>query len=186
MTFGRRAFAGLAKIVDINAYRAKALAQRSFENWSRRFNESYSEATRPGDLSGRTLFYLAQPGEDSNTAFYEFILGVLDLGGAASFYYLDKGQQLQVVDILLFLADQIRFEMMRRIGWVRSYPCQSETLIDLVVAHSKIKAAVSENPPQLAETYPDFDAFRSLTAREQESFIRRLLPKALDVFKTRL
>ena len=44
------------------------------------------------------------------------IMGVLDLGPAAKFNYLPTEQQMQVVDIHLFLADHMRFEMMLRLN----------------------------------------------------------------------
>jgi len=52
----------MTKIVDLQAFREKALEQRSFTAWQKRFGESYGTHTRLSDLSDKTLFALAQPG----------------------------------------------------------------------------------------------------------------------------
>jgi hypothetical protein len=132
------------------------------------------------------LFALAQPGEESSLAFYELIMGVLGLGPATKFYYLDKGEQLLVVDLHLFLADQVRFELMHRLGWVDSYPTQNERVLDLVRDAGELKVQTRGNPPRLAPSHPEYEQFESLTALDKEAFIRRMLSKALDHFKLRL
>ena len=58
-------------------YRNKALEQRSFGPWQKRFGETYRIRTRLSDLSEKTLYYLALPGDNSSNAFYEFIMGVI-------------------------------------------------------------------------------------------------------------
>jgi hypothetical protein len=175
-----------AKIVDLKTYRSQAIVRKSFGPWSRRFGESFSETTRLSDLSNATLFYLAQPGDNSTTAFYEVIMGVLDLGDTPHFYYLSKAEQLMVVDIHLFLADQIRFEMMRRLGWLEQFTSQAHPLIELIMDQKTIKADQIRHAPVLRRTYPEYPAYCALTDREKESFIRRLLPKALEEFQKHL
>jgi hypothetical protein len=176
----------MAKIVDLQSYRKRALAEKSFGAWEKRFQEAYDAQTCLADLSDRTLFSLAQPGEESSFAFYELIMGVLDLGSASKFYYLDKGEQLMVVDIHLFLADQVRFEMMYRLQWIDSYPTQHHRLVEMVRDARELKIQIRGNPPSLADSHPDYAHFMSLAALDRESFIRRMLPKALEEFKLRL
>ena len=176
----------MAKIVDLQSYRKRALAEKSFGAWEKRFQESYEAQMTLADFSDRTLFALAQPGEESSIAFYELIMGVLDLGPAAKFYYLDKGEQLMVVDIHLFLADQIRFEMMYRLQWIDSYHTQQYRLLELVREARQLKQQTRGNPPALAASHPEYNHFTSLSHLDQESFIRRMLPKALEEFKLRL
>jgi len=84
----------MTKIVDLQSFRERALEQKSFGPWQKRFGESFGAHTRISDLSDKTLFSLAQPGETSTTAFYELIMGALDLGPAAKFYYLANDEQM--------------------------------------------------------------------------------------------
>jgi hypothetical protein len=174
------------KIVDLQAFREKALEQRSFTPWQKRFGESYGTHTRLSDLSDKTLFSLAQPGESSSAAFYEIIMGALDLGAAAKFYYLPNDEQMKVVDIHLLLADHVRFEMMRRLGWLTRLACQNISLIEMIQQFEAMKQQSKLHPPELNDSHPDYAAYRQLTRGDREVFIRRMLPDAIESFKKQL
>ena len=173
----------MAKIVNLQSYRNKLINDRAFGPWGKRFNESCDERTRISDLSDKTLLYLAQPGDASTLGFYELIMGVLDLGVAAEFYTLDKGDQLKVVEVHLFLADQTRFELMRRLNWITGYFCQNDSLLDLIHNIEKLKLQSREEPPELSITHSGYPDFHALTTREKEAFVRRLLPEAIESFR---
>ena len=176
----------MTKIVNLQSYRNKALEQRSFGPWQKRFGETYGIRTRLSDLSEKTLYYLALPGDNSSNAFYEFIMGVLGLGPASKFHYLENKAQLMVVDIHLFLADQVRFELMRRLGWLQRFSTESNTLLETAQKSEKLKAVSKKAPPVLAEIHPEYHEYQKLTHGDKEVFIRRLLQEALEVFKKRL
>lgn len=175
-----------SKVVDLAAFREKVLEQRAFGPWRLRFAEDYGVGTRLADLSDRVLLALATPGDESATAFYELILGALDLGTATRFFYLENEQQLHVVDIHLLLADLVRFELMRRIGWVKAVPCGEVRLVDLIGRFEEHRALVRDHPPELSETHPGYEAYRGLPRGDREVFIRRLLREAVEAFKGRL
>ncbi|MFZ0131179.1 MAG: hypothetical protein WAK95_01465 [Desulfobacterales bacterium] len=176
----------MAKIVHLETYRERLFHERVFGPWQRRFNETYDTACRLADLSDKTLLFLARPGDAGSFAFYEIIMGALDLGKAVEFYVLDKQSQLKVVDTHLFLADQVRFELMRRLGWVVRFPCQDLALIHLVQQAERLKTENRGSPPELSPAHTAYTTFRDLTTRDQEAFIRRLLSEALELFKTRV
>lgn len=176
----------MADIVNLKTYRTDAMEQRSFDPWHKRFKERYSPKTRLADLSDRTLYFLALPGEENAIAFYELIMGILDLGSAVKFYYLENKDQLMVMDIHLFLADQVRFEMMQRLKWLTSYPCMQYRLLVMVMNFDKIKVACLEKSPELAASHPDFSAYNQLADGDKEAFIRRMLPQALETYKEKL
>lgn len=178
--------AAMTKVVDLQTYRAKALEQRAFGPWRKRFAETFDSATRLADLSDATLYFLAQPGELSSVAYYEVIMGVLDLGAAAEFHYRDNSDQMRVVDIHLFLADQVRFEMMRRLKWISSFEGRKYSLLTMVQEFAGVKEICRENPPELSASNSGFEEYKKLTAGDKEVFIRRLLQQALDAFKKRL
>ena len=138
------------------------------------------------DLSEKTLYFLALPGEKTAVAYYELIMGILDLGQATKFYYLDNPEQMKVMDIHLFLADQVRFEMMHRLTWLDSYHCVGHTLLKMVLEFDQIKAFAKDNPPALSGSHPDYEVYKNLTSGDKEAFIRRRLREALDTFKIRL
>ena len=176
----------MTKVVNIEAYRTKALQQRTFGHWEKRFKESYSLKTRLSDLSDKTLFFLAQPGENSSIAYYELIMGILDLGPAIKFNYLPNKEQMQVVDIHLFLADQVRFEVMYRLKWLVKLPCEKYNLIEMVQDFDKIKPISKASPPELSASHPDDISYQKLAIGDKEVFIRRMLRDAIEAFKDRL
>ncbi len=136
----------MTKIVDLQTYRTRALEQRGFGPWQNRFGESFDSTTRIVDLSDSTLYYLAQPGESSSVAYYEFIMGILDLGAAPKFHYLGNRDQMMVVDIHLFLADQMRFEMMRRLEWIRTFEGGKYSLLEMVQEFENSKNKMPGTP----------------------------------------
>lgn len=172
----------MAKVVDLNTYRMESAEVRGFSPWKKRFGEAYDRHTKLAGLSDRTLRFLATPGEESAAAFYELIMGVLDLGPGTKFSYLDQKTQMAVVDIHLFLSDQARFEMMRRLGWVDLFITCDLPLMALVLNCEKMKTESRDTPPRLSSDHPGYGEYAQLTVRDRESFIRRLLPEALERF----
>lgn len=176
----------MTKVVDLHHYRTKVVEQRAFGPWQKRFGETYTIKTCLSDLSDRTLFNLAEPGEHSSIAYYEAIMGTLDLGPAAKFDYLASEEQMRVVDIHLFLADQIRFEMMRRLGWLDNLPCRKISIITMVQEFDRLKTEWRGNPPELAPSHPGYGSYQKLAVRDKEVFIRQILREALEKFAERL
>jgi hypothetical protein len=176
----------MPKLVDLHDYRTKAVEQKVFGPWQKRFGETYHSETRLSDLSDRTLYFLARPGEDSSIAYYEMIMGVLDLGPATKFNYLASEGQMRVVDIHLFLADQMRFEMMRRLKWLDALPCQKFSIIAMVQTYERMRTRRKDNPPGLAPSHPGYAAYQKLATSDKEVFIRQMLRQALEEFQNRL
>ncbi len=176
----------MTKIVNLQSYRTRALEQRAFGPWQKRFRETYGLKTRLSDLSDRVLYHLAQPGEPSSVAYYELIMGILDFGTTPKFHYLSNSGQMLVIDIHLFLADQVRFEMMWRLEWIKAFEGKKFSLIELVKDFENIRTKCREKPPELEESNPDYHAYIRLTQRDKEVLIRQMLQKALETFKERL
>jgi hypothetical protein len=113
-------------------------------------------------------------------------MGILDLGAASKFHYLGNRDQMIVVDIHLFLADQMRFEMMRRLGWIRTFEGGQYSLLNMVQDFDKVKTNCQQHPPLLVKSNPAYTTYTQLTIGDKEVFIRRMLQEALDAFKERL
>ena len=176
----------MTKVIDLQAYQTKSVEQRGFQPWNKRFGTSHGAKTKVADLSDETLYFLARPGEESAFAFYELIMGILGLGAAPKFYYLPNKDQMMVVDIHFFLADQVRFEMMHRLGWLTNLPSRKYTLLEMVRDFEKIKMECKEKPPRLSEADSDFEAYSKLTSGDKEVFVRKRLRDALEAFRGRL
>ena len=176
----------MTKVVDLKSYRIRAQELKSFGAWQKRFSESYNSGTRLADISDKTLFYVSQPGESSSHAFYELIMGTLDFGPPLEFHYLDNRDQMRVVDIHLFLADQFRFEMMRRLDWIVSFEGSRYSLMEMVQQFDAIKDKCRVRPPELDRSNLNYAEYEQLTDGDKEVFIRRMLQEALDAFKKKI
>jgi len=176
----------MSQLLDLTAYRNKVFEQRAFGPWRKRFGEPYGAETRLVDLSDKTLYFLAKPGEETALAYYELIMGILGLGEALRFYYLDDKDQLRVMDMHLFLGDQVRFELIRRLGWVTSFPCENNTLLEMVQAFERTKAEAGQKPVALSASHPEYNAYNKLIEAEKQVFVRRKFLRALEEFRSRL
>lgn len=176
----------MAKIVDLKTYRIRALEHRGFGPWRKRFSESFDSQTRLSDISHKTLYYLSQPGENSSIAYYELIMGILDLGTADKFHYLGNRDQMQVVDIHLFLADQLRFEMMQRLEWILRFEGSKYSILEMIQAFDTVKSNCRSRPPDLAPSNSNYSDYNQMTDGDKEVFIRRMLQEALEAFKKRI
>jgi len=176
----------MGKLLNLEEYRLKTAARRGFGPWQNRFSVTCSRLTTLADLDDPVLYFLALPEEKSIQAYYELIMGVLDLGPAINFHGLEKNNQMKVTEIHLFLADQIRFELMRRLKWVDTLSCEKYTLLELVMKFDDLNRAGCGRPPDLSASHPAYTQFIKLISRDREVFIRQLLPKALEAFDARM
>lgn len=173
----------MAEIVQLAEYRQKSRARDGFRLWRRKFKQDFPADTRLNDLNPGVLCLLAEPAEASAVYYYSFILGCLGHGDKALFETLDKSVQLALVDIHLFLTDQVRFEMMRRMGWLARFSATQYRLLDMVLQFDHIRALCHQDPPQLSSAHPDYAEYAALIHLDQQVFIRKLLPSCLDAFR---
>ncbi len=96
----------------------------------------------------------------SPACFHFFSPEILGLGAAPKFHYLDREDQMMVMDIHLFLADQVRFEMMRRLGCFDNFTCERYRLLEMVQDFNKVKARCKDNHPELVESYPEYCTYK--------------------------
>ena len=176
----------MTKVVDLQEYRTKAIEHKAFGPWQKRFAKTFDSTTRMADLSDETLYFLAQPGEPSSVAYYEVIMGALDLGLATRFHYLDNRNQMLVVDLHLYLADQVRFELMQRLKWITGFEGQKYSILEMIQNYNSVRQSCRSNPPELSATNSEYSEYIQLTPGDKEVFIRRMLQDALDAFKKRL
>ncbi|MDD2903977.1 MAG: hypothetical protein PHU44_16245, partial [Syntrophales bacterium] len=121
----------MAEVIDLDGFRRKLAADQAFRTWLARFKEQFGPETRLQDLSPQTLLYLASPGEDNLYVYFDLIMGAQGLGGSVRFRLddLDYQVKLKIMDTAFALVDRVRFEVMRRLGWVDTAPGMDTPLI---------------------------------------------------------
>lgn len=179
----------MGKVVDIEKRKSANRIKKAFRNWVSGFKEDFSEDTRICDLSYSTLSYLARAKDDAPFYMYDLIMNLLDMGSGFEFYELSRDKKLFVMDCYLYLLDRIRFELMKRLGWIEEYPGEDMTIVQLITIFKGMETTVYSTLPVLSREHPDYQRFLRMNEFEKEEFIRRLIPRALkkiDSYSTTL
>ena len=111
----------MAKIIPLAEYKEQVALRAVGRYWDSLFEEPFDARIRLSDLRPKTLFYLAEPGDESSSTLYALIIGLFGFDETTTFKSLDSKMQNHILDIHLFISDQIRFEMMFRLGWLERF-----------------------------------------------------------------
>jgi hypothetical protein len=172
----------MAKILDLFEQKRHLTAKRGFESWSKRFRIPFDDNTSIRQLDNYVVKYLIRGEEDSAVALYDLIMAIRGLGPGHRFHYLDSESKMSVTDVTLFLLDLLRFEAMYRLGWLDDYPFLSTPLLDIVLEFSDRFAAARHQCPCLTPSHPKYSQYLAEFEGDRNSFVRRLIPDAIQKF----
>jgi hypothetical protein len=173
----------MAEVIQLASFKRKQAARRGFRAWLRRFDEDLDEDTRAVDLSDVTLAFLISPGEENIFLIYELVMGVKDLGTSSDFFNLEKSLKMEVIDISIYLLDQLRFECMRRLGWLTCEGTPPRPIVQLVEKYPTLTADGRKAIPTLSISHPNYDTYERLSDFDKETFVRKQIPSAIEQFK---
>ncbi len=170
----------MSQVIDLNESRLLMAAKKAFRNWESQFKEAFGPETRISDLSQNTLAFLAQ-GRDRGTFYlYDLIMNLRGLGSGFEFETLSPNKKMLVIDQYLFMLDRIRFECMKRMKWLESYPGEDRPLVELIVYFDRLAPGLQAEIPILSPTFSAYSDYLRLSTFDKEVFIRKLIPKALE------
>ncbi len=169
----------MSQVIELEKAKLNVAARRGYRNWASTFQENFNVDTRLSDISVETLAYLAQAQDKSTFYLYDLIMNLEGLGSGFEFHELSGDKKMAVIDRYLFILDRIRFECMKRLGWLDSYPGEDLSLVEMVARFEEIAPALHARIPTLSREHPAYEAYSSLNSFDQETFIRKLIPKAL-------
>ena len=169
----------MSRIVDLEEGRLVIAAKRGYRNWVSYFGENFGVRTKLSDISQSTLVYLAQ-GKDKGTFYlYDLIMNLESLGSGFEFNEINAKSKMAVIDRYLFLLDRIRFECMKRLGWIDHYPGEGLSIVELITRFEEVAPDLQAKVPALNPAHPGYKQFSSLNAFDQDAYVRRLIPKVL-------
>jgi hypothetical protein len=170
----------MTEIIDLNEGRLLIAAKKGYRNWARQFKEEFGIGTRLSHISLEAVSFLAQ-GKDKGTFYlYDLIMNLDGLGSGFEFNELSPKKKMVVIDKYLFLLDHIRFECMKRLGWIEGYPGEEYTLVELINRFDKLAPSLQANVPVLSRNHPDYERYSTMNTFDKESLIRKLIPKAVS------
>lgn len=170
----------MSEVIDLRRRRAARSAERAFRNWKKKFNEDFGADTRLCDISTSTLAFLARGENEAVFYFYDLIMNIRGVGSGFQFDTLGAEEKIRVTERYFFLIDQVRYECMRRIGWLQRCPSEGFTLVELIENYDSAAPAIQADIPVLSASHPRYEEFAGLIAMEKESLIRGLIPAALE------
>jgi hypothetical protein len=169
----------MGNVIEMKKAKLEMKVSKSFRNWTSRFHENFDLSTKLGDISSDTLTFLALGKGESSFFIYDLILNFYDLGSGFELNELASKDKMMVMDRYLFLLDRIRFEYMKRLEWLESYPGAGYTIIELLNGFEQLAPGMQARPPTLHESHPSYEQFVLMNQFEKEELIRKLVPKAL-------
>jgi hypothetical protein len=90
---------------------------------------------------------------------------------------------MEVMDVVIFLLDQFRFEAMRRLGWVGDEPIFDMSLIEAIEQYPSRFAADRHRTPSLSANHPRFNEFSQAFENDRYAVVRRLIPEAIEAYE---
>lgn len=173
----------VAEILDLEEKRRQLAAKRGFEPWIHRFSESFDARTCCRDISDATLAKLIQGGEEFSPLLHAFIMGVKGWGPGRHFENLESPAKMAVMDIALFMLDQLRFEALHRLGWIEDYHTLHVPFVEMVEEFSDRFAPHQHQTPPLSPQHPRFQEYQEAFETDRGRFIRKLIPDLIQAYK---
>lgn len=173
----------MSQVVQISEVRLKRLVKKAFKNWFFAFKETCDETTRLNNLSYETIKKLAVCRDDMSFYIYDLIMNLLGLGSGMKVYELYGPIRLKILDIYLFILDRIRFEGMKRLGWIDSYPGEDIPIVELVLRYEELRSEMERIAPTLSKDHQAYEQYSSASEYDREGIVRRLIPQMIKDFE---
>jgi hypothetical protein len=175
----------MGKVVFLESFKKQKAAQRGFREWRSRFKSLpfLDEHTRWSDLPDELILFLAEDDLEGRQIIHDLLMGALALGNGYEFESLSPEKLMPLLDIYFLLLDQIRFECMRRIGWVEEIPQGERSIIELINEYGRTINPALIDPPRLTEAHPSYPEYARLPELDQKVFVRKTIPAAISLFR---
>jgi len=177
----------MSKIVSLESLKNQKAAQRGFREWRRRFKSPpvLDQNTLCSDLPDELILFLAEDDEGSRFIIHDLLMGVLGLGSGYELESLPAEKLIPLLDVYFLLIDRVRFECMRRLGWVNDFPLGQKPIIDLIRDYREEEASIKAETPELNPNHPAYPEYVLLPELEKSAFVRRTIPEAVKQFRAK-
>jgi hypothetical protein len=178
----------MGKVISLESQKNQKAAKRGFREWQRMAGPlpALDEKTRWSDLPDELLLFLAEDDEEGRHLIHDLLMGSLGLGNGYEFESLPPTKLLPLLDIYFILIDQIRFECMRRLGWVEEIPFAGKPIIHLIRDYEQEGNPYLMIPPKLNQAHPGYPEYAQLPDSDQRLFIRKTIPEAVKKLKEKI
>lgn len=175
------------KIISMESFKYKRAAEKGFREMRDLFKsfDYFDENTKWSDLPDYILLFLSEESKESELVIYELVMGASgreNLCGC-TLKSLPSDILSTLMDIYFFIKDQIRFECMRRIGWVSDVPYSDKSIIEIIFDLNKRTFPGLMPPPVLTYYHPGYLENREANNLEQSGIARKYIYEAVKTFR---
>ena len=174
----------MTQVISLKEGKTQLLAKKAFRNWKSRFKEDFTPKTYLGHISLETLSFLAQGIDKSTFYLYDLIMGLNHLGSGFEFNELSPKNKMRVIDQYLFLLDRIRYEGMKRLGWLAHYPGREIPLVEMITRFEALAPNLQAQIPMMNPGFAGSKEFFSVSTYEKEGVVRKLIPRLIKELET--
>ncbi|MBW1713120.1 MAG: hypothetical protein JRJ59_08245 [Deltaproteobacteria bacterium] len=172
-----------AEVVDLAGFKLVKAAARVRDMVRTRLGLELTRQTALTDLDDQVLASLISFEPASTDFLQDLIARLLDVAQGQSFDSLDGRVKMAVLDSYVALLDQLRFECLRRLGWIVSYPGQGRPLVEVALEPESVRQA---GPAlEMSPHHPDQPEFELRRETDGEVVVRQLIPSAVETFIAR-
>lgn len=173
----------MSELIDLKEKKLSFAVKKAYRNWRYMFQEEYDADTRPSDISDAAISFLAQ-GKDKGVFYlYDLIMNLLGFGSGFKFNELSPRKKIETIDRYLILIDTVRFECMKRLGWLERYPGDYLTFVELVLDFDRLIHKIRSEEFCLRPDHKDYHRYNELPLSEREIFVRNMIPDAIEKFQ---
>ncbi len=174
-------------VISLGVFKRRKAAQRGFREWKRLFETFHDldEDTRWSDLPDWLLLYLCEGSPESRLTLYDLLMGASGLGSGYEFQALPPDTLMPLLDAYFVLMDQVHFECMRRLGWIKNIPWVEKPIIDQVLEAKEI-SPFTLKMPEMTPQHPAHGRTRGKDDFDYGRWLRSRIPEAIDLLKRRI
>ena len=178
----------MSTVISMESVRNQKAAKRGFRQWRQKFKDltGLDENTRWSDFPDEAIFFLADNETGGKQFLYDLLMGVLDLGSGYDFESLPSEKLLPLLDIYFLLIDQVRFECMRRLGWLEEIPYGDLPLVFLIRNYEQGNYGPLTAAPALSRNHPSYPEYARLPELDQGVFVRKTIPEAIKALRDKI
>jgi hypothetical protein len=176
----------MAKVISFQEHHHRKSVACGRSLWAALVSEPLTAELKLADLSDASLLTLAKQEAQTSGVFADLTAAILQGDSKSRFDRLPPEKKMDVLDIQLFFVDQIRWELLRRLGWASGFPGETHPISELIINARTIKNTCHPPHPELSASHPEYDEFRRRRNLDAEVLLRKLIPAALNEFSRSL
>ncbi len=171
----------MAHIISFEEEKNRLIARTAFEPWMRKFKVELTHRTSISDLNNEIIKFLITGAQSPMYLIQNLIIKTLYFNKPLkNIKDVPQKSRVEIVNIAVFLLDQIRFEAMYRLNWIEHFDTRKIPIIELIMEFDKKYSSYQYLTPALLPDHPKYEEYINTFDADRKNFIRRLIPDLIN------